>query len=104
MVKMTSGGICRGRMIKTSAEGSVTWRNETVRRHSTTSILYTTYRPKELYMVRAPAQCRFYDLGECSVDSWLERYGVKAASNDPRIYWLNSYRTNPLCHATCTII
>jgi hypothetical protein len=34
-------------------------------------------------MVRAPAQCRFYDLGECSIDSWLERYGVKAASNDP---------------------
>jgi hypothetical protein len=51
-------------------------------------------------MVRAPAQCRFYDLGECSVDSWLGRYGVKAASNDPRIYWLNPYRTNPLCHAT----
>lgn len=41
MVKMTSGGICRGRQIKTSAEGSVTWRNETVSDHSTTSILYT---------------------------------------------------------------
>jgi hypothetical protein len=55
-------------------------------------------------MVRALAQCRFYDLGECSVDSWLGRYGVKAASNNLRIYWLNYYRTNPLCLATCTII
>lgn len=41
MVKMTSGGTCRGRKIKTSAEGSVTWRNETVSDHSTTTILYT---------------------------------------------------------------